>query len=104
MPTFWREQNGSLLLTLHVQPRARKTEIVGLHGDALKIKVNAPPVEGAANEELVRYFSELLGVSQSQVTLKQGLQSRHKVLEIAGSSAAILAESISDSLRKELFP
>ena len=100
---FCTEQNGSLILTLHIQPRAPRTEIIGLHGGALKIKVNAPPVEGAANEEVIRFFSELLGVKQIQVRIKLGLQSRHKVIEIFGTSRETLAEVLPAELREELF-
>ena len=71
-----------LTLTLHVQPGARVTSIAGLHGDALKIKVAAPPVEGKANAVLVAFLSQAFGVPQRQVTVKLGTQGRHKVVEI----------------------
>jgi hypothetical protein len=92
MVLFCREHKGALSISLHVQPRARKTEIVGVHGESLKIKVAAPPVEGAANEELVRFFAAFFGVPQSRVRLKQGAQSRRKVVEIDGASEAELTE------------
>lgn len=71
-----------LTLILHVQPGARRTEIVGLHGDALKIRLVAAPVEGAANAALVAFLAEVFGVPQRQVVLKQGSKSRRKVIEI----------------------
>lgn len=79
------EKNGSshrLILTLHIQPGAKRTEAVGLHGDALKIRLAAPPVDGAANSALVEFLAEIFDVPRRQVTLKQGLGSRRKVVEI----------------------
>lgn len=86
-----REPSGSILLTLHVQPGAKRTEIVGLHGDALKVRLAAPPVEGKANECLVGFLAELLDVSRSQVTLVGGATSRQKRLRVTGVSEQALA-------------
>ena len=72
-------------VTLHVQPGAKRTGIVGPHGDALKIKLAAPPVEGKANEALLRYIAERFAVPLRDVALKQGGQSRHKVVAVSGS-------------------
>jgi uncharacterized protein len=71
-----------LTLTLHIQPGAKKTEVAGLHGNALKIRVAAPPVEGAANEVLLKFVARLFAVPARQVSLVSGATSRHKVLEI----------------------
>ena len=78
-------------LTLHVQPRAARTEIAGLHGDALKIRLAAPPVDGAANEALIRFLAERLGVSRSAITLVSGATSRRKVVEVSGMTAEAVA-------------
>ena len=59
--------DGSLILTLHIQPGARKTEIVGLHGDALKIRLAAPPVDGKVNAALLGFLAKACGVSKSAV-------------------------------------
>lgn len=82
---WFRVHDDLLTVTLHVQPGAKRTEIVGLHGDALKIKLAAPPVEGKANDALLRYIAERFGVPLRNVELKQGGQSRHKVLAVSGS-------------------
>lgn len=74
-----------LTVTLHVQPGAKRTEVSGLHGDALKIKLAAPPVEGKANEELRKFLAKTFVVPLKQVVLKQGERSRHKVVEIQSS-------------------
>ena len=77
-------------LVVHVVPRAKRTEVVGRHGDALKIKLKAPPVDGAANAELVRFVAEQLDIPRSAVTITAGHTARRKTLEIAGVDAAAL--------------
>lgn len=83
---WFRVHHDLLTVTLHVQPGAKRTEIVGLHGDALKIKLAAPPVEGKANEALLRFIADQFAVPMRNVELKQGGQSRHKVIAISGST------------------
>lgn len=84
--SVWYRRNGDVLtLTLHVQPGAKRTEVAGLHGVALKIRLAAPPIEGRANEALLKFIAESFGVPLRQVELKQGGQSRHKVVAITGS-------------------
>jgi uncharacterized protein (TIGR00251 family) len=85
----WYRRDGDVLsLTLHVQPGAKRTEISGLHGEALKIRLAAPPIEGRANEALLRFIADTFGVPMRQVELKQGGQSRHKVVMVTGSKVA----------------
>lgn len=78
-----RESGGRATLTLHIQPGAKKTEISGLHGDALKIRLAAPPVDGKANAALIEFVADRLGVAKSAVRLKSGEASRRKVIEIS---------------------
>lgn len=85
----WYRREGEVLsLTLHVQPGANRTDISGLHGEALKIRLAAPPIEGRANEALLRFIADTFGVPLRQVELKQGGQSRHKVVMVTGSKVA----------------
>lgn len=77
----------SARLTLHVQPRAKRTEVAGVHGAALKIRLAAPPVDGAANDELVRFLAEQLGVPRRAVRLVAGAGARRKVVEVDGVAA-----------------
>jgi uncharacterized protein (TIGR00251 family) len=77
-------------LVVHVVPRAKRTEVVGRHGDAIKIKVKAPPVDGAANAELVRFVAERLDVPRGAVTITAGHTGRRKTLEITGIDATAL--------------
>ncbi|MBB5017460.1 hypothetical protein HNQ59_000724 [Chitinivorax tropicus] len=74
-----------MTLTLHIQPGAKHTEIAGLHGDALKIRLAAPPVDGKANAALLAFLADRFGVPVRQVTLKTGETSRRKVVAIEGS-------------------
>jgi uncharacterized protein (TIGR00251 family) len=69
-----------------VQPGAKRSEVAGLHGEALKIRLAAPPIEGRANDALCRFIADTFDVALKQVELKQGAQSRHKVVAITGSS------------------
>ena len=78
---------GGVRFSVHVQPRASRTEVVGIHGDAIKIRVAAPPVEGAANEELVGFLAKQLGVARAAVRIARGETGRQKVIEVAGVEA-----------------
>jgi uncharacterized protein (TIGR00251 family) len=69
---------------LHVQPRAARTELAGLHGGALKVRLSAPPVDGAANDALIRFIALRLGVPQRAVTLERGTSSREKTVKVEG--------------------
>ncbi len=85
---WYRRAEGVITLTLQVQPGAKRSEIVGLHGDALKLKLAASPIEGRANEALLKFISGLFDVPTRQVELRQGGQSRHKVVAVSGSTIA----------------
>lgn len=86
MPDWYRRNVDVITLTLHVQPAAKRSGIAGLHGDALKIRLAAPPIEGRANEALLKFVAALFDVPLRQVELKQGGQSRRKVVAITGSN------------------
>jgi len=81
-----RETGTGLMVPLHVQPRARRTQIAGIHNGALKVKVSAPPVDDAANRAIVEYFSKILGLPKSHVRIVAGQKSRDKLLHIDGIS------------------
>ena len=78
------EQGGSTRFSVRVQPRAARSEIVGLHGDALKIRLSAPPVDSVANVALVELIAEALGVPRRCVRIVSGATSRGKVVEVDG--------------------
>jgi uncharacterized protein (TIGR00251 family) len=79
---------------VRVQPRASRTELAGRHGDALKVRVAAPPVDGAANEALVEFLAERLGVARGAVTVQAGAGGRGKLLRIAGVGLAEAANRL----------
>jgi uncharacterized protein (TIGR00251 family) len=81
-------RDGGVVLALHIQPGAKKTEVCGLHGDALKIRLAAPPVDGKANDALIEFLARTLGVPRSCVELLSGQTSRAKRLRIDGIDAA----------------
>lgn len=88
MSVWLRTDAAGVVLSLHVQPGAKRTEVVGLHGEALKLRLAAPPVEGRANERLIEYLAETLGVAKQRVTLVSGQSSRGKRIAVAGVTAA----------------
>jgi uncharacterized protein len=81
-------------LTVKVHPRAKRTAITGRLGDAWKLALAAPPVDGKANEECVRFFAELLRVPKSRVRIVSGAASRMKVVEVDGVEQAGLDERV----------
>jgi uncharacterized protein (TIGR00251 family) len=88
METSWlRTGEARITLTLHIQPGAKKTEVAGLYGDALKIRLAAPPVDGKANAALIGFIASRLGLAKSAVSLKSGQTSRRKVLEVIAAPA-----------------
>lgn len=80
--------SGSTTIQIRLQPRASRTEVVGLHGSALKIRVSAPPVEGAANRELGKVLAKALGVPPNAVEIIRGGATRNKVVRIQGLAPA----------------
>ena len=82
-----QETNGRVRLSVRVQPRASRSEIVGVHGDALKIRLTAPPVEGAANHALLKFLAETFAVAQRAIKILAGEHSRSKIVEIEGITA-----------------
>ncbi|MFO1283658.1 MAG: DUF167 family protein [Burkholderiales bacterium] len=83
MAAIWRrEEEGALVLSLHVQPGAKRSGVAGVHGDAIKIRLAAPPVDGKANAELVRLLAEAFGVPRRQVAILRGETSRDKLVRV----------------------
>jgi len=81
-PHWYRWEGEDLLLNLRIQPRASRDEIVGPHGDALKVRITAPPVDGKANSHLIRYLSDLFGVPRHRLELVVGKSGRSKRLRV----------------------
>ena len=95
--TDWLRQDAQdVMLTLHIQPGAKKTEVAGAHGEAMKIRLAAPPVDGKANQCLLDFLAERLGVAKRQVVLVSGASARAKRVRVEGVDAA--------SVRRKLCP
>lgn len=92
--TWIEDKAGAIIVAIRVAPRASKDEIVGLHGDALKVRLCAPPVEGKANEALVRFLAKTLGIPARCVELASGATGRNKLVRIHGLSAAAVRERL----------
>ena len=86
----YREEGGALVFAVRVVPRASRTAVVGEHDGALKVRVAAPPVEGAANAELTRFLAKSFGLPARAVEVVSGHASKTKVVRAAGARAADL--------------
>lgn len=82
MAGWYLWQGDDLILSIRVQPRASRDEIIGPHGDALKVRITAPPVEGQANTHLVKFLAAAFGVARGNVELLAGDTGRNKRLRI----------------------
>jgi uncharacterized protein len=87
---------GGVCMRVHVQPRASRTELAGVHGDALKVRLRAPPVDGAANEELAAYLGELFGVPRPAIRIVRGQRGRAKLVEVDGVDVATVRRLVGD--------
>jgi uncharacterized protein len=87
MSSWLRSDGAGVVLTLHIQPGAKQTEVVGMHGEALKIRLAAPPVDGKANDCLIDFLADALGVAKRRVELVSGASSRAKRVRVADMDA-----------------
>lgn len=84
VPWLKQEASGNLILTLHIQPGAKKTGVAGQHGEALKICLAARPVDGQANECLIEFIANILKLPRLQLELVSGATSRRKRVRVHG--------------------
>jgi len=85
-----QDTKDGAILTVHIQPRASTTECVGIHGDAIKIRVAAPPVDGAANDELIRFLARRFSIPSTSVQIHAGAGGRHKRVLVKGVTAQLV--------------
>jgi uncharacterized protein (TIGR00251 family) len=81
-------------INVQVSPNARHNEVVGFESDMLKVKVAAPPLQGKANKELIKFLSQTLKVSRGSITIERGLTSRNKIIAIAGLDRTEIARRL----------
>jgi uncharacterized protein len=84
------ERDGAVTFSVRIVPRAAATGIFGKHDGALKIRIAAPPVEGAANRELVRFLAKIFKVPQCAVEIVSGANSKNKIIRVSGADVATL--------------
>ena len=87
MSPYVRDSDQGVVLKVQVQPRASRDEVVGPHGDGLKIRITAAPVAGAANKHLLKFLAKKLRVSRSQMSISSGATSKSKIIAIEGITA-----------------
>lgn len=86
------EHADGVTFSVHVQPRASRNGICGIQGDAIKLRLTSPPVEGEANRLCIEYLAKLLNVPKSAVAIIAGEKSRHKTIRVAGATARSVRE------------
>lgn len=77
-------KDNSFFISVLIQPNSKKTEIQGIHDNKLKIRIHSPPVDGKANEEVIRYFSKILEIKKNQVDIIKGHTDKNKLIQISG--------------------
>ena len=91
-----KESQAGTTFAVKIHPRAKKNAITGQVGDALKVALTAPPIDGKANQACIEFFAKLLKVPRSSVTIAAGQTSRNKVIRVAGLSAPQVRERLGD--------
>lgn len=97
-----QDTKDGVILTVHIQPKASTTECVGIHGDAIKIRVAAPPVDGAANDELIQFIARRLSIPTASVRIHSGASGRHKRVLVKGATAQLVMARLNLGHRKGL--
>lgn len=87
---------ASVRINVYVQPRAAQTGVVGMHGDAWKIRVTAPPVDNAANTALIDFIASKLGIPKRSIRIAAGSTGRRKIIEITGVTLAAVGAALKD--------
>lgn len=97
LPVFVQSINSTTWsVTLWIQPGAKKTEPMGIFDNKLKLRLNAPPVEGKANTALIKYLSKTLAIRQSKISLQAGALSRHKTIHIESDTMPDWSKLVAD--------
>ena len=98
IPISIQESANGISFAVKVHPRARKNAITGAVGEALKLALTAPPVEGKANHAVIEFFADLFAIPRSSVTIASGATSRNKVVRIAGVSKPAAEQRLAENL------
>ena len=95
-----QDTKAGAVLSVYIQPKASATECVGIYGDAIKIRVAAPPVDGAANDELIRFLARQLSIPTASVRIHSGASGRHKHVLVKGATAQLVLTRLNLGHRK----
>ena len=98
MPFLTPQGDGSLILSIHVQPKASRTGLCGIHGESLKLAITAPPVDGKANREIIVFLAALLKISKKEITIISGAQSRKKRCRIGSLTENEVRKRIAEEI------
>jgi uncharacterized protein len=93
-----QQRGADVLLPVAVQPRASRNAVAGMHGNALKLLLTAPPVEGAANAACLHFLADFLGISRARLSIIKGMKARQKLIRIADLSVDTLLTQLKDVL------
>ena len=94
-----QESAKGITFAVKVHPRARKNAITGVVGEALKLSLTPPPVEGKANQAVIEFFADLFAIPRSSVTIASGETSRNKIVRIAGVSKEVAEQKLAENLK-----
>ena len=83
--TWYRASGEGVAIQVHAQPGAKRTEVAGLYGDCLKVRLASPPVDGKANACLIEFLAKRLGVNRSKITITRGMSARRKTVHVAAA-------------------
>lgn len=93
--TWCTDKTDGVIINLRIVPRAAKNEICGIHDEAIKVRLQAPPVDGKANKALIKFMAKTLGIRQSDIEIISGESSRNKRVHVSGLTAAALMAEVS---------
>lgn len=92
--SVFKESNGAVTFAVKVIPRAQKNQLVGVEGEAIKIRLSAPPVEDKANDALVEFLAESLNIARAQIEIVTGQTSRRKIVRVRGRTAKQIEDAL----------
>jgi uncharacterized protein (TIGR00251 family) len=101
MPEWLSAAADGTIVSLHIQPRASKNEIIGMQGEALKVRLTSPPVEGAANKLCCEFIAKLCGVAKLDVSIQSGEKSRQKRLLIFGVKSDAVQSALEGAIKRK---
>jgi len=104
LPFVHQQADGAALVSLYVQPKAARNQIIGLHDGALKLAITAPPVDGQANAAVVAFLAEALGLTKKDITIRHGQSSRRKQVAVRGLAAEVILAKLAPSDQDGTFP